>query len=173
MRHVAGAKIEASYPLAAALLFAVAALCVPVRNRWRTAILVIPPVVSLIFWFLTAPDIRFAQGSLLLLPIACALVLLTRVQRAGLAAIVFVIANVHTGYYVLLHRREIARVSTSGWQPVTRAVLSTRTTASGLTVYVPQKGQCWDSPLPCTPYFDARLALREPPDFRHGFKLDE
>src|SRR5439155_15277043 len=115
----------------------------------------------------------FAQGSLLLLPIACGLLLFMRVQRASLAVIIFVIANVHTSYYVLLHRREIARISTSGWQPVPRAVLTTRTTASGLAVYVPQKGQCWDSPLPCTPYFDSRLALREPPDFRHGCKLHE
>lgn len=163
-----GAKIEVMAPLVIAAAFAVAALCMPVRNRWKSAILIVAPAASLIFWFFTAPDIRFAHASFLLLPVACALLLLARLPRVTvpIAAAVFLAANVHTGYYALLHRGVIARVSMRGWQPVPVAMLSTRTTHSGLPVFVPVGGQCWDSPLPCTPNFDPQL------ERRGGFRRD-
>jgi len=43
-------------------------------------------------------------------------------------------------------------------------------TLSGLAVYIPADGQqCWDAPLPCTPYFDESLRLRDFSSLRWGF----
>jgi hypothetical protein len=45
--------------------------------------------------------------------------------------------------------------------PLPKPALILRHTLSGLPVYVPAQGnQCWDAPLPCTPYFDESLRLR-------------
>jgi hypothetical protein len=46
-------------------------------------------------------------------------------------------------------------------------------TRSGLLLYVPEKGdQCWDAPLPCTPYPNSDLRLRSQGDTSHGFMLE-
>ncbi|MGH9418878.1 MAG: hypothetical protein ACRD3J_02800, partial [Thermoanaerobaculia bacterium] len=61
-------------------------------------------------------------------------------------------------------------ISTTGWSAVPSSPVITRETASGLTVYVPVSGeQCWNAPLPCTPYFSANLALRVKGDMSSGF----
>jgi hypothetical protein len=49
-----------------------------------------------------------------------------------------------------------------GFSPLPKASVTPRTTLSGLTVYIPTQGdQCWNAPLPCTPYFDEMLRLRD------------
>jgi hypothetical protein len=54
--------------------------------------------------------------------------------------------------------------------PLPRPALIVRRTLSGLAVYVPAQGnQCWDAPLPCTPYFDPSLRLRDASSLRWGF----
>jgi hypothetical protein len=46
-------------------------------------------------------------------------------------------------------------------------------TAWGLSVNVPKAGdQCWDAPLPCTPYPRRQLRTRRPGDVASGFVLD-
>lgn len=62
------------------------------------------------------------------------------------------------------------------WQrdagPVRRGLTTQRTTDSGLTVHVPRSGdQCWDAPLPCTPFFHPNLELRAENDLSRGFRL--
>ena len=50
------------------------------------------------------------------------------------------------------------------------ATLITRKTSSGLTIYVPvETNQCWDAPLPCTPYFLDSLHSRELGKLESGF----
>ena len=46
-------------------------------------------------------------------------------------------------------------------------------TNSGLQLNVPRGDgtQCWQVPLPCTPYPDARLEARVAGDLRHGFRI--
>jgi hypothetical protein len=54
--------------------------------------------------------------------------------------------------------------------PLPRPAIVVRHTLSGLAVYVPTEGQqCWDAPLPCTPYFDPSLRLRDESSPRWGF----
>jgi len=47
------------------------------------------------------------------------------------------------------------------------------TTSSGLVLFVPkEKNQCWDAPLPCTPYPNAKLKLRGKNNLRYGFIIE-
>ena len=59
---------------------------------------------------------------------------------------------------------------TSGYQTIPSSALTEQRTDSGLIVYVPVEGdQCWDAPLPCTPYFNSGLRLRVPGKIASGF----
>ncbi|MGC8605238.1 MAG: hypothetical protein ACP5VS_16345 [Desulfomonilaceae bacterium] len=45
---------------------------------------------------------------------------------------------------------------------------------SGLIVYTPAQGdQCWDSPVPSTPYFNPNLRLRVAGKIESGFTVNE
>jgi len=58
-------------------------------------------------------------------------------------------------------------------ESVTKPGLIKRITGSGLTIYTPAQGdECWDAPLPCTPYFRPQLRLRGK-SLSEGFYLDE
>jgi hypothetical protein len=60
-----------------------------------------------------------------------------------------------------------------GLHPALTAPMATYATAGKLVLYVPQKGkQCWDSPLPSTPYPRPDLRLRRPGDLASGFVID-
>ena len=49
-------------------------------------------------------------------------------------------------------------ISTNGYMPIPVVTLIEKTTLSGLKVLSPAEGdQCWDSKIPCTPYFNDRL----------------
>lgn len=53
------------------------------------------------------------------------------------------------------------RFSVDGWKPIKTMALAEEVTSHGLKVHVPVKtDQCWDSPLPSTPYFNPALELR-------------
>ncbi len=97
------------------------------------------------------------------------------VNRRVFAAIVcgvFVIGNLHFFIYAVEHKAVIKAISTSGWHAAGEVPLDTKVTRSGLVVYIPKKeGQCWDSPLPCTPYFNDTLRLRKPGDMAKGFTV--
>lgn len=54
------------------------------------------------------------------------------------------------------------------------AKLTPHQTTSGLTVHVPvETNQCWDAPLPCSPYFNETLHLRQPGKLERGFVSEE
>jgi hypothetical protein len=56
--------------------------------------------------------------------------------------------------------------------PVPKPALQTKSTASGLMVYMDEKDvSVWDSPLPAVVEFEPRLMLRSPGSMQRGFKL--
>jgi hypothetical protein len=63
--------------------------------------------------------------------------------------------------------------SWSGWQPIPSIPTKIMVTRSGLQVRVTMADdQCWDAPLPCTPYFNPGLRSRADgpgEDFHAGF----
>jgi hypothetical protein len=127
--------------------------------------------LGIMFWFLTAPDLRFAEGyfwslGLLIfsagiygLYTAYQLMRFNRIILIGLAVIALVYGNGlgkinHQELYV--NRQEIFL----SWPAIPSADLEERFTKDGVRVLSPTSGdQCWNADLPCTPYFDADLKI--------------
>jgi hypothetical protein len=147
-------------------------------------------LLSLVYWFLTAPDPRFAGAAVWLLLVSALLLVFQQVIQTGYvrsahlltAAVVILLffwLGPHFTNNISLSRlvtppfeQEIAaEQSPSGEQPF-------RVTNSGLQVYIAADEQaelCWDAPLPCTRAhdFDPRLALLRPGDLQGGFYVDD
>lgn len=164
------------FPLAAFLLMTTAILFRQISRRehreevsYVASVLVIPVTTAITFWFLTAPDLRFGRTLFWILSISSALTLAASVRgtvrpasRRALATLLFTTLNApFFAYFVIKGGFRLGQISTSGWQAVPSPAVLARTTSSGLTVYVPATGeQCWESSLPCTPYFNPNLELR-------------
>lgn len=174
------------YPLKAAVLFflltCTALLARSCKKRMKVRFLewliLLPSIAGLLYWFFTAPDIRFAHALIFIFPASFALLFLSSVQSmlkkqvfAVFILAVFLIANFHLFQYFKEYKWVLDVRSVTGWQPIRDVHMVPKKTRSGLTVYKPEKGnQSWDSPLPSTPYFNHRLELRDPDDLSSGFK---
>ena len=139
-----------------------------------------PTAGGLIFWFVTAPDVRFLGATLVLY---CALSIyltasqlqLWRVLGANdlapvagknvrqddgkivwgkrLSIAVFGLACLLSLRYVGLHS-----ISLEGWKPLPQMSVVTKRTSSGAEIWVPDEGnQCWDAALPCASLFNEAL----------------
>lgn len=139
----------------------------------------LPVAAGLAFWFFTAPATRFAEAMLFLLPIFLATLLLCSEQRmvrgwrlALAAAALFAAINWQLGSYFLKAGSGYFHADAAGWQTAKKEELRQKTTTSGLKLYLPKgSNRSWDAPLPCTPYFDPNLRLRDPQDMAAGFTV--
>jgi len=140
-----------------------------------------PLLFGLAFWFFTAPDLRFAQGLFWLLPVSISyyvIYILPSRQHSVLSCTLVVVLLTCLElfpffYFIKNHLSWFGHISFSGWNsPFPTVRLLAKRTLSGLVVYVPSDGdQCWNAPLPCTPYFDPNLCLRVPGKIRGGFRI--
>jgi hypothetical protein len=141
--------------------------------------LLVPSLGGLVFWFLEAPAIRFGEPVIWTLGAAlgtlAALHLLKGKGRirVALAALLLMTAwAAHPRLFWSSYFRPSVSVRTFLRLP--HAKVTSRQTISGLTVYVPvETNQCWDAPLPCSPYFNESLHLREPGRLDRGFASGE
>ena len=139
----------------------------PSANADRTQFLLYVPLVSaLVFWFLTAPDVRFlgavlALFFLLSVYLAAGSVRATAVglhegndvssQRVAVA--VLVMALLGSAKFVGL-----GSLSWSGWTPLPVVDTVEMQTGTGALVLVPRSGnQCWNAPIPCASLFNPEL----------------
>jgi hypothetical protein len=139
--------------------------------------LLVPSVGAVTFWFLSAPDPRFGQaaiwgtaatlGSCGFFPV---------VEKSGVRLKLLVVTTLCLGLWSLNPRslwsssyRQVFRIRQ--FSPFPQCETKILHTRSGLEVRVPVKGnQCWDAPLPCTPYFNDELELRKQGDLQSGFR---
>lgn len=170
-------RFDVLYPLAAAVVGLL--LSLSVRGPTGTAsrmpkVLLVPPAVATLAWFLLAPDPRLVGASLWWLgATAMGLVLPSRAASgrwmglgAGMA-IALVLLATHWSEEKLVDPGPAA-----GFHPIPQAELSTFWTESGLAVFVPKEGSlCWDAPVPCTPEPDPDLRLITPGDLGGGFAI--
>jgi hypothetical protein len=174
--------VDVIVPLRAGAFFLAAAGALLLRRkprRPREWMLVVPVLCGLLFWFFTAPDPRFAHALFFCLAASAALLLLASAQPsisrrafAWIACAVFALTYGPLALETARERAEIARISLTGWHPLPTTRLIRRTTTSGLPVFIPAKGdQCWDAPLPCTPYFRVDLKTRVPGELSSGFTV--
>lgn len=144
------------------------------RSWWLMAV----PLASLAFWFIAAPDPRFAGASLWLLGYGAAALTLadwgaTHPQTArSVALMLALLLSYETRETFLTY----LPTDGSAFYPTQAAQVESYTTDSGLQVNVPapsierpDEDRCYAAALPCTPYFDASLELRGE-TFRDGFR---
>lgn len=142
-------------------------------------IVLLPLFAGLVFWFVTAPDPRFANALFLLLPVSAILLLAAHVQKrvnstvfTVIICVFFIVGNLNLLGWAYWHKWTLKHISLDGYQVVKRVPLNEEITRTGLRVYTPVSGdQCWDAPIPCTPNFNENLRLREPYDMSSGFTV--
>ncbi len=129
-------------------------------------LLYVPTVIALVFWFLTAPDVRFLGAVLVLYFLLSVYLAAVRLQAAvsraargwlsvspRLGMMVFVVACLGSMRFVGLNS-----LSFSGFKPEPIPVTIERSTNSGTVVLVPASGnQCWSAPIPCASLFNSEL----------------
>lgn len=159
-------------------------------------LMLLPVGAGLIFWFLTAPSLRFAFPLLWLMAATCVVqtwqLHSSRGDSAarGALAVGLIIGALPLAFpfgRVLLReglepwpvlRRFSYTVVTRpgpdrGLHPMERSEIDTFITASGLTLNTPANGMlCWDAPIPCTPHPAPNLRLRRRGDLGSGFVSD-
>jgi len=141
--------------------------------------LLVPALAGILFWFAASPDPRFAQFAIW-----------TAAATLGTWGVVCLdLESGRSRSRLVLGALLLSLIwclISFGWKEPIRALrgvqeppplpkvnLIVRRTLSGLDVYVPAQGnQCWDAPLPCTPYFDETLRLRDPSSLRWGFTAE-
>lgn len=139
------------------------------RIKW---LFLLPPLASLVYWFITAPALRFAGASFWILGAGLAVFGIEnfRPKRILILCLIFFIL-----FSWLIDER--INLGKELWKskvcPLRYAELEKFKTRSGLIIYVPKKGdQCWNGPLLCTPFPDENLQLRKEEDISKGFTLD-
>ncbi|HUH96002.1 MAG TPA: hypothetical protein VLZ89_01495 [Anaerolineales bacterium] len=160
--------ITVVYPVVISSLGIVASVLLRSRSQpkkvdGKTFLLPLPIWVGLIFWFGLAPDPRFANALFWILPVATVLVFLKsfagsqKVKNRIILAL-FVLINANVVWFFINNPQTFTMIQAHGYEPVPKVRLVERTTRSGLVVWTPLNGdQCWDSRIPCTPYFNQDL----------------
>ena len=147
-------------------------------------VIIFPLLSGLLFWFFTAPDPRFANAVFMLLPVSATLVLLFKIKEIAnrqtaiyAAGIFFTVECFCLSFYVHENKWVVSNVSLDGWQKDDQPQIVEKITKHGLRVYTTllneKKDQCFDAPLPCTPYFNENLRLRRAGDLASGFIIQE
>ena len=163
--------------IAAAVIVRLRSLATPEPRRWLW--LLLPSLAGLAFWFAESPDPRFGAAAIWTTGATLGALgiesLMAAIKR--FPPRIFAVGILIAAAWCLF---------SSGWQESYRPFLTVRSfislpetpvakrrTRSGLIVFVPARGdQCWNEPLPCTPYFDPTLRLRSPGSMRAGFRAD-
>jgi hypothetical protein len=154
----------------------------------RDVFLMCPFFCALVFWFFSAPDVRFL-GRLLELMFAlsiwsmvCSLDRLSRSAGVEWIPRFSFTRNIplrldFTAFLVCLVVIFCVRlfpVPRLTWPTLPEATTSLVTSVSGVAVYVPSDGTCWFNMLPCAPSADPSLQYRVPlgdDPLAHGFRV--
>lgn len=133
--------------------------------------MIIIPLFAALFWFVSAPAIRFAGATFWL--IALGLLLPVMEGRPRLFWVILLLVSLPTLRLFVLEPMIPPGDAEYGLHTLTQAELNPYTTDSGLDVWTPAgTNQCWDAPLPCTPYPHPNLRLRVPGALGQGFILN-
>lgn len=173
-------RFQIVFPFGLALLSLILWLSI----RFQRAILalgrlyaILPPIFGIAFWAVSAPNPRFV-GALLWITAAGVVALLAQelthrhsYMGLGLVGAVIVLQCWMAGTSLLPN---FDLKANSSLQVVPTPDMESFITSSGLHLWVPASGdQCWNAPLPCTPYPNSNLILRNEATLARGFMIME
>ncbi len=129
-------------------------------------ILYLPISASFIFWFLTAPDVRFL-GAVAVLYIALSVWLFSvLIAERYMQAFEKIFSRKQVYSWIAafiiclfsLKLTGLSNLSVHGWPEIPRHPFNTEKTLTDLPINVPTiNAQCWDAPLPCASVFNGNL----------------
>lgn len=144
-------------------------------------LVVLPPIAAIISWFVLAPNPRFAGATFWIIAVVMLVFaverLIQRFQLDHAAVLLYYGLFVTLFLYVAPLRNPLwimpLAENKDGLAPTPSYPYETRVTDSGLSVHVPTYHDwCWNTPLPCTPFFRSDLRLRESGNLGKGFILE-
>jgi len=156
----------------------------------RDWLLMVPFFSAMIFWFFSAPDVRFL-GRLLELMFACSMwSMICSLDRHGigtstvwarwLSLVANLFRSIHFAAFlvclVLIFSARLFPVPALRWPALPQTASSVVSSESGVRISVPVDGLCWFNKPPCSPSVDPRLEYREPlsrDPLAHGFRLQQ
>ncbi|MBI9051230.1 MAG: hypothetical protein JEZ00_17535 [Anaerolineaceae bacterium] len=143
-------------------------ICIKNKTNWKTMkshdlILNIYLLVSLLYWYLNAPDPRFAYGVIFA---AISIFLVRCIQYVRFSRLsrdfilLFLLLVTAWGTYIFAPWNSIETYLL--YPPDTPAFSITKVNLiDGTFIYTPTDGdQCWDAPLPCSPWLEDGLLMR-------------
>jgi len=151
------------------------------KSQWAIGLWVLlPMVVMMVVWFFTAPNVKYIRYILWIdatIMVMLAVLVWTQIRWRWRVYAIFAVWGICMLYFAYLV------VATAVWMPIPgenngfhvrpQPPIKVVETNSGLELNVPDShiNQCWDIPLPCTPFPRTRIYERVPGDLRHGFGL--
>ena len=147
-----------------------------------------PFLSALIFWFLSAPDVRFL-GRLIELMFAVSIwsiicILDSRSVPGPFAGSRWFLAfptlrrplsfSALLSLILLIFCIRLLPTSGFRWATLPEPVVSSVTSEYGLSVYIPLDGSCWFQKLPCAPSVEPKLEYRDPASLdplANGFRI--
>src|SRR6266850_707602 len=163
-------------PLFFVLAGALVAIFKAKRNAFpRWSWLLLPSFAGILFWFFEAPAIRFGEPAIwaaaATLGTFAALHLLDGPVKNRIFLFALLLLTAWAAHPRLLWNSYFRpSIHVRAFLPLPQPQVVPHRTASGLTIYVPvESNQCWDAPLPCSPYFTDTLRLRHPGEIQDGF----
>jgi len=148
-----------------------------VKKEYFLAFIQVILLINLIFWFLQAPDPRFAYG-FLFIGFSLNLAMFTRIFDTHLSSSIFKFAKIGlTIFLLLVVCRRIKQptetlITPSTWfLPAPFATVATNEFNAGFQYSVPvPEGGCYNVEIPCVPYPLSNIVLRGA-DIQDGFKV--
>ena len=146
----------------------------PGLNLYHWGIPTIPLYLSILFWFLLAPDPRFAGSTIWCLVIWLSVFLWDSLRRKPKKIVFSTLMWISMGIFILLPFGTIFSIDKSSltFPPIKSVEHRIFTTDSKLKLNVPAEGSLsWYAPLPATPHPNPDLELRGD-DLRNGFRVN-
>jgi hypothetical protein len=151
--------------------------------RWNTALFasLLIPVFSLIFWFFSSPNPRFAGASFWIIAAILGIIVFEQLQNIHslipprIFLILLSVSFLTVNFWVInspilpIFRSELKllpdRISVTQTNYLT-------TINDGLSIHYPNSGsdQCWLTPIPCSPHKSSNAFPIDPLDIKRGFR---
>lgn len=133
---------------------------------------ILMPAAGLLYWFLSAPDIRFGEGYFWAFSFALLVFAFSPMLAKGLTWMdqgrnVMRMGALIGGLVVLIMTGAVVRGRSLSlgkhlfvWPEMRSVEVLTLYTQAGVPIYKPaSRDKCWDHPVPCTPYFSDTLEV--------------
>ncbi len=138
-----------------------------------------PMILMLIFWFFTAPEekyVRYIFWGFAALSITKALLAwhwLGWRRRVMAYFLIILLSMAYVVFLVIRHEEYLALAGPNdGFHARILPTYDKFETDNGLIINVPNTiQQCWQIPIPCSPFPPAGLAARVAGELRHGFRI--